>query len=94
MPESKVRKTAAQKKQVATQQELVTKQAKKRRLAPATRNWVPYVFVPVGLLGVAWLVVYYIAGQRVPVMSALADWNLLIGMGLLASSFVIATLWK
>lgn len=93
MPESKVRKSAAKKKQAerfATEREV----AAERAVSPHSRRWVPPVFISVGLLGVAWLVVYYIAGQSVPFMSTLGDWNILVGMGLMASSFIIATLWK
>lgn len=93
MPESKVRKSAAKKKQ-AERFESEREVASERAVSPHSRRWVPPVFITVGLLGVAWLVVYYIAGLQVPLMSALGDWNILIGMGLMASSFIIATLWK
>uniref|UniRef100_UPI0038CD4D54 cell division protein CrgA n=1 Tax=Vaginimicrobium propionicum TaxID=1871034 RepID=UPI0038CD4D54 len=64
----------------------------KRKDAP--RDWVPYVFVPMGLLGVLWLIVFYIAGSMVPGMSALGNWNFAIGLALIAGSFGVATLWK
>ena len=54
----------------------------------------PYVFVPVGLIGVIWLVVFYIAGATLPFMAVLGNWNFLIGLGLIAASFFIATFWK
>ena len=94
MPESKVRKDAATKQKVASKQELAAQRAERTRLkSPKDRSWVPWVFVPVGLLGVLWLVVYYIGGQNIPVIRDLANWNSLIGMGLMAASFGIATLW-
>lgn len=62
--------------------------------APGSRRWVAPTFITVGLLGVAWLIVYYIAGTSIPVMSALGNWNILIGMGGMAAAFIIATLWK
>lgn len=62
--------------------------------APGSRRWVPPTFIAVGLLGVAWLIVYYVAGTSIPFMSALGNWNILIGMAGMAASFVIATLWK
>lgn len=62
--------------------------------APGSRRWVPPTFIGVGLLGVAWLVVYYVAGTDIPFMAALGNWNILIGMAGMAASFVIATLWK
>lgn len=49
---------------------------------------------PLFLLGVLWLIVYYIAGNQIPGISNLGDWNILIGMGLMAAGFGVATLWK
>lgn len=65
-----------------------------RKSAPGSRRWVPPTFITIGLLGVIWLVVYYIAGRDIPVMNKIGDWNILVGMGLMALSFVVATLWK
>lgn len=62
--------------------------------APGSRRWVPPTFIGVGLFGVAWLIVYYVAGQSVFFMTALGNWNILIGMAGMAAAFIIATLWK
>jgi len=94
VPESKVRKSAADKKK-QTVKSTSAKQAKAE--APGSRAWVPPTFITVGLLGVAWLVVYYVTGSVgivVPVMSTLGGWNVLIGMVLMAGAFAISTLWK
>lgn len=66
----------------------------KRIAAPGSRRWVPPTFITVGLLGVAWLITYYVAGQYIPFMTELGNWNILIGMGGMAAAFGIATLWK
>lgn len=68
----------------------------RRRLTvpPGSRPWVAPAFITVGLLGVIWLVVYYIAGRDVPLMNKLGDWNILIGMGLMAASLGLSMLWK
>lgn len=89
MPESRIRKSAAAKKK----RQVVEAKPQKVK-APANRRWVPPAFITVGLLGVAWLVVYYIAGRDIAFMSALGNWNILIGMGGMAAAFGIATLWK
>lgn len=95
MPESRVRKKAAAKKRQKHGEEL---RAQHEAAAPAPGpgggRWVAPTFIAVGLLGVIWLVVYYIAGAQVPGMKELGDWNILIGMGLMALSFLIATMWK
>jgi hypothetical protein len=46
------------------------------------------------VLGLAWIVVYYIAPDGVPVMKSIGNANLLIGFGLLGAGFVTATRWK
>lgn len=105
MPESKARKEAVAKKRA--RQEAARRGAAEsgdgkggvrvretKKLPAQSRNWVPWVFVPVGLLGVIWLVVYYLAGYQIGFMRAMGDWNILIGIGLMAASFVIATFWK
>ena len=62
--------------------------------AAGSRRWVPPTFIGVGLFGVAWLIVYYVAGTSIPLMSTLGNWNILIGMAGMAAAFIIATLWK
>lgn len=99
MPESPLRKAAAEKKKLTTQAQTAEKRSEKTRTvaAPGSRQWVVPTFVTVGLLGVLWLVVYYITASTaidVPVMTALGSWNVLIGMGGMAAAFVIATFWK
>ena len=93
MPESKTRKNAEEKQRLKAQREArLGRQAKVK--APSNRRWVPPTFITVGLLGVIWLVVYYVAGPQIPYMRDLANWNILIGMGGMAAAFGIATLWK
>jgi len=45
------------------------------------------------LLGLAWIVVYYIAPDMA-LMSGLGNWNLVIGMVLIAVGFVLSTRWE
>lgn len=96
MPESKVRKAAADKKKYAKAQEAAKRRAEVSRYtaAPGSRRWVAPTFITVGLLGVIWLLVYYVAGNLIPFMAGLGNWNILIAMALIAASFSLATLWK
>lgn len=95
MPESKMRKEAAEKLRLRRHENEVKVRSDKIRLtSPGGRNWVPPTFITVGLLGVAWLITYYIASPYIGFMITLGGWNVLIGMGLMAAAFVIATLWK
>jgi hypothetical protein len=90
VPESKARKSATAKRRKKTIEERKTPRVK----APGNRRWVPPTFITVGLLGVAWLITYYVAGQHIPFMTQLGNWNILIGMGGMAAAFGLATLWK
>jgi hypothetical protein len=90
VPESRTRKSAADKQRLKAQRTSKPKKIK----APASRRWVPPTFIAVGLLGVAWLITYYVAGQYIPFMEALGNWNILIGMGGMAAAFALATLWR
>jgi hypothetical protein len=69
----------------------VEKTPKKPRTT--SRVWVAPLMLACWLLGLAWLVVFYIAGDKIPVMDDLGNWNLLIGMGLIAVGFVVSTQW-
>jgi hypothetical protein len=90
VPESRTRKSAAEKQKLKAQQASRRKKIK----PPASRRWVPPTFIAVGLLGVAWLITYYVAGSYIPFMAALGNWNILIGMGGMAAAFALATLWR
>jgi hypothetical protein len=48
------------------------------------------------LLGLAWIVVYYITGQTltVPLLTELSQYNLVVGIGFMAVGFVYATHWE
>lgn len=101
MPESKGRKEAAAKKKTARKAAVVEERAEKQRLGKTSlatgRAWVVPTFVTLMLLGVLWLVVWYMTsatGIAVPGMSQLGNWNLLVAMVLMGGSFGVATLWK
>lgn len=48
------------------------------------------------LLGLTWIVVYYIAGSNtsLPVFSGLQQYNLVVGIGFMAVGFTYATRWE
>lgn len=75
------------------------KKKQKKVAGPGSRRWVVPLFLVLLLLGVVWLVVFYIGSVTgfifdVPVMGRLGNWNILIGMGLMGASFFTMTLWK
>jgi hypothetical protein len=48
------------------------------------------------LFGLTWIVVYYVTSQdaSVPLISELGNYNLLVGIGFMATGFVFATKWE
>lgn len=57
-------------------------------------RWVPITGSALLILGLMWIVVFYIAGRDIPVMSSLENWNLLVGMALIVAGFLVFTKWK
>jgi hypothetical protein len=60
----------------------------------ASGRWVAPTMVVLLVLGLVWIVVYYLAGSEIPVMRDIGGWNLVIGMGLITGGFLTATQWK
>ena len=60
---------------------------------PRLQTWVAPTMVVLLVLGLAWVVVYYVTQAEYPVAS-LGDWNLLVGLGLIAAGCVTATKWR
>ena len=48
------------------------------------------------LIGLIWIVVYYVTGQtaNVPLLTDLSQYNLVVGIGFMAVGFVYATHWE
>lgn len=57
-------------------------------------RWVAPLMVACWVLGLLWIVTFYIVGDRIGFFSELGNWNLLVGMGLVALGFVFATRWE
>ena len=56
----------------------------------------PWVGPAIGiclLVGLAWIVVYYLAARSIPGISALGAWNLLVGFAFIIAAVVLATRW-
>jgi len=68
-----------------------------RGLAPSP-SWYPIVMAGVLLLGLGYMVVYYLtsSGQspHVPIMASLGAWNFAIGFGVMLLGLVMAVRWR
>lgn len=97
MAESKVRKGAREKLKARREAELQDEREQRdltHGLQTGSRSWVPWTFIPLGLVGVVWMVLYNLAGNSIGIMRAMGDWNVLIALGLIIASFSFMTLWK
>ena len=60
----------------------------------AASRWIAPAMCTCWVLGLLWIVTYYVAGDRLGVLTGLGNWNLLIGMGLIVLGFVFAVRWE
>lgn len=58
-----------------------------------TRNWVAPVMLAFFLVGLAWIVVFYLSETKLPV-EVLGNWNIVVGFGFIAAGFGVSTQWK
>jgi cytochrome c biogenesis protein ResB len=50
--------------------------------------------VVVLLVGLAWIAVYYIAGDKVPVIQDIGAWNFAVAFGIMMVGLVMAVRWR
>lgn len=90
MPKSKVRK----KSDTPVRSSVA---APTRALAPSPA-WYPVVMGVVLLIGLAYLVVYYLTSSgtspHIPVMAGLGAWNFAIGFGVMLLGLIMAVRWR
>ncbi|GAA1505589.1 cell division protein CrgA [Streptomyces albidochromogenes] len=86
MPKSRIRK-----KSDFTPPPAPSKQATAIRLT--NRSWVAPVMLALFLIGLAWIVVFYVTEGDLPVQS-LDNWNIVVGFGFIAAGFGVSTQWK
>jgi hypothetical protein len=89
VPKSKVRK-----KSVYTPPEgvLQSRATRARAVQPSPR-WYTILMVALMLAGLVWIVVYYVAGDRIPFMVSLSAWNFAIGFGAMILGLIMSMRW-
>lgn len=88
MPKSKVRKKPA-----AAAAPVSRTPVPVRRAGPSPL-WYPVAMAAVLLVGLAYIVIYYLAGASVPGMKSLGAWNLGIGFGILVVGLIMSVRWR
>lgn len=56
--------------------------------------WFKPVMVGFMLLGLVWILVFYISGSTGLPIPGLGNWNLLIGLGIALIGFLMTTRWR
>lgn len=90
MPKSRVRKRAVYTPPVDV---LPSPSRTSKRKGPSPA-WYPVVMLVLMVIGLIYIAVYYLAGERVPVMQDLNAWNFAIGFGLMVSGLFMAVRWR
>ncbi|MFF4752399.1 cell division protein CrgA [Streptomyces sp. NPDC002514] len=57
------------------------------------RAWVAPVMLAMFLIGLAWIVVFYVTDGSLPIDS-LDNWNIVVGFAFIAAGFGVSTQWK
>ncbi|SFY30911.1 cell division protein CrgA [Streptomyces atratus] len=84
MPKSRIRKKADFTPPPA-------KQATNIKLT--SHSWVAPVMLALFLIGLAWIVVFYVTDGDLPIKD-LENWNIVVGFGFIAGGFGVSTQWK
>jgi Cell division protein CrgA len=59
----------------------------------SSSSWVAPVMLALFLIGLAWIVVFYVTDGRMPIQS-FGNWNIVVGFGFIAGGFAVSTQWK
>lgn len=85
MPKSRLRKNRSQTSQAIEQAPLSGIKESPRWLAP--------VMVIAFLVGLIWIVIFYVSGTRYPIPN-IGSWNMLVGFVFVGFGFTLATRWR
>ncbi|MBA3248985.1 MAG: cell division protein CrgA [Geodermatophilaceae bacterium] len=89
MPKSKVRKKAT----YTPPRDTVSPGARARTKAPSPL-WYAVLMIGLMLVGLIYIVIYYILGQEIGFMVTLGAWNFLVGFGLMIAGLMMSMRWR
>ena len=82
MPKSRVRTKA-----------VYTPPPKRSASKKVSPRWLVPAMLACLLLGLAWIAVFYVTQGSLPI-SALADWNLVVGFAFIIGGVILSTKWR
>jgi hypothetical protein len=88
VPKSKVRK-----KSVYTPPPSTLQPSAARAVTPSPRWYAP-LMVGLMVLGLLWIVVFYVANSRIGWLDDLGSWNFAIGFGAMVAGLVMSMRWR
>jgi hypothetical protein len=90
VPKSKVRKKVA----YTPPSDVTTSAASRARAKAPSPTWFAVVMIALMLIGLLYIVLYYIVGTRIGFMAALGSWNFLVGFGLMVAGLIMSMRWR
>ena len=91
MPKSRVRKKSVY---TPPQEVLEARAGRAARAAKPSPRWYAPLMVALMVLGLLWIVVYYVAGQDIPFMNSLGAYNFAVGFGAMIVGLVMSMRWR
>ncbi len=91
MPKSRVRKKSVYTPPEGVLEARATRAARAARPSP---RWYAPLMVTFMVLGLLWIVVFYVAGDRIAFLGTLGPWNFAIGFGGMIIGLVMSMRWR
>lgn len=90
MPKSKVRRKSA----YTPPETVLQSRSARARVAGPSPRWYAPVMLGLMLIGLMWVVVYYVAGDKIPFMMSLSVWNFAVGFGAMVAGLIMSMRWR
>ncbi len=90
MPKSKVRKKAA----YTPPSDVLPSAVSRARAKSPSPTWYAVVMIALMIIGLIYISLYYITGDRIGFMATLGSWNFLIGFGLMVAGLIMSMRWR
>ncbi|KAA1424871.1 cell division protein CrgA [Mumia zhuanghuii] len=97
MSEAESKKSAARSGNPAKREAAAAPAKEPRKPAKPVKignRWAAPLMIACAVIGLVWIVAFYVAGNEIPGMKELGSWNLVIGMGFIVAAFGFAMKWE